>query len=268
MAQAATMNEHFNAYSQYYDLLYRDKDYDGEAQYVRDLVQRFGPQVRNVLELGCGTGKHAELLAGAGWHVTGVEMSDAMLEVAKERAACLRPKDDAGSFEPHLGDARDFRTARTFDAAISLFHVVSYQTSNDDVLRVFETAATHIATGGLFVFDVWYGPAVVAQKPVVRVKRMEDDELKVIRIAEPESFPDQNRVDVNYTILATSRQTGLVEQFEERHPMRYYFQPEIGLLASLTGLEVVHAEQWMTGKQPSEQTWGVAFVLKKIATSG
>jgi len=258
------MAEHFKTYSQYYDLLYRDKDYAGEAEYVRDLVQRFDPQVKSVLELGCGTGKHAELLARAGWQLTGVEMSTTMLEAAQERAANLQQQTVSGSFEPHLGDAREFRIDRTFGAVISLFHVVSYQTSNDDVIRMFETAATHLPVDGLFVFDVWYGPAVVAQKPVVRVKRMENEALKVIRIAEPEFLPDLNRVDVNYTILATSTSDGAVEQFEERHPMRFYSRPEIDLLARLTGFEVVHAEQWMTRSEPSEQSWGVAFVLRKI----
>jgi SAM-dependent methyltransferase len=261
------MAEHFKTYSQYYDLLYRDKDYSGEANYVSELIQRFDPQSQSVLELGCGTGKHAELLAGAGWQVTGVELSTTMLEAAQQRAASLKQRTEAGSFDPHLGDARDFRIDQTFGAVISLFHVVSYQTSNDDAIRMFETAAAHLSAGGLFVFDVWYGPAVVAQKPVVRVKRMEDEHLKVIRIAEPELFPDLNRVDVNYTVLATSKSDGTVEQFDECHPMRYFFQSEIDLLANLTGFEMVHAEEWMTCNEPSDQSWGVAFVLRKTDRS-
>ena len=53
----------FDAYAAYYDLLYKDKDYAGETEYVHRLIQRFNPGAKSILELGSGTGKHARLLA-------------------------------------------------------------------------------------------------------------------------------------------------------------------------------------------------------------
>ena len=73
---------------------------------------------------------------------------------------------------------------------IALFHVLSYQTSNADAQAMFETAATHIETGGIFLFDCWYGPAVLTDRPETRVKRAEDDTVEIIRIAESVMFPN------------------------------------------------------------------------------
>ncbi|TWT72961.1 class I SAM-dependent DNA methyltransferase [Allorhodopirellula solitaria] len=259
------MTEHFQAYSRYYDLLYQDKDYEAETEYVAELLGRFRPAVNTVLELGSGTGRHAELLAGRGPQVTGVERSATMLEIANRRAAAV---EEEAAFAFHQGDVRTFRSDQQFDAVISLFHVASYQISNADIRNMFRTASHHLLAGGCFVFDVWFGPAVLAQQPEVRIKRLEDDTVCVLRIAEPSMNICANRVDVHYTMLVSDKATGTVEQFTECHPMRYYFPLELDLIAEQTGFEIVHREEWMTGHAPSEQTWGVTFVAQKNAWKG
>ena len=259
------MADHFGTYSQYYDLLYQDKDYQGEVDYVQGLLSKYGRHAHDVLEFGCGTGRHAELFARVGYAVTGVELSKSMLQQSVSRAERLRLSGCRGIFEPYLGDVRSFRTDRKFDAVLSLFHVVSYQTSNDDVSQTFASAATHLKPTGLFLFDVWYGPAVLSMKPTVRIKRMHNDQIEVVRIAEPNIDMDANRVDVHYTIFVTDKTSNRVTQLSETHPMRYYFTPELELLAKGHNLSVLHSEEWMTSNAPSEHTWGVTFVVQKAA---
>jgi len=244
----------FNVYSRYYDLLYRDKDYVAEAGYIAGLLERFGFSGKRLLEFGSGTGKHGRLLAKRGYEVTGIERSAEM--VAKAEVA--------PGFSCQQGDICSLQLGQAFDAVLSLFHVVSYQTTNEAVQAVFARAAEHLEAGGLFVFDVWYTPAVYAQKPVVRVKRMEDEAIEITRIAEPELFPNENCVDVNYTIFARDLTSGAVETMTETHPMRHFSLPELDLLAQMSGFEVVGTEEFLTGKKPSEQTWGVCLILKKV----
>ncbi|MCX7386136.1 MAG: class I SAM-dependent methyltransferase [Planctomycetales bacterium] len=254
----------FAAYSEYYDLLYQDKDYCGETAYLQKLLNRYAPHSRSILELGCGTGKHASLLAEAGFDVTGVEISETMLQQSLERAADVNGRAIKGRFSAVQGDARSVRVGKTCNAVASLFHVVSYQTTNHDVQQMFDTASLHLNSGGVFVFDVWYGPAVLSMRPAVRVKRMENAAIGVVRIAEPELNMNDNRVDVTYTVLVTDKATGRVEQLTEQHHMRYYFAPELALLAQSVGMEIIRSEEWMTGNAPSESTWGVTFVARKF----
>ena len=65
----------FADYARYYDLLYRDKDYVAEAEYVAGLIHKFHSSTRNILELGSGTRIHASLLAEEGFTVPGIERS-------------------------------------------------------------------------------------------------------------------------------------------------------------------------------------------------
>jgi len=248
------MSHVFDTYARYYDLLYRDKDYSGEAEYIAAHICAQQPQAKRILELGCGTGAHAEHLARMGYVVHGVDMSEAMLARAEARMAGL-PPEVAARLSFGLGDARSVRTEEIYDVVISLFHVMSYQTTNADLKAAFETASVHLQTGGVFLFDFWYGPAVLTQRPEVRVKRLEDDEIKVTRIAEPVMHVNENVVDVNYTVFIELKMSGQVEQVNETHRMRYIFLPELPCyFAGKFSPSTSHA--WMTNKPLNEESWG------------
>ena len=84
-------------------------------------------------------------------------------------------------------------------------------------------------------------------------------------VAEPALHPNENCVDVNYTIFARDLANGAVETMIETHPMRHFSLPELDLLAQMSGFAVVGTEEFLTDKRPSEETWGVCFILKKVA---
>jgi SAM-dependent methyltransferase len=255
------MSQVFDTYAHYYDLLYRDKDYAGEAEYVATHIRKQAPKAKRILELGCGTGAHAEHLARMGYTVHGVDMSEAMLARAEVRKAALPPELAARLSFDH-GDVRTVRTGGTYDAVISLFHVISYQTTNADLEAAFETASVHLQPGGLFLFDFWYGPAVLTQRPEVRVKRLEDDEIKVTRIAEPVLHVNENVVDVNYQVCIEVNESGKVEQVQETHKMRYLFLPEITRLLDSFEFAMIEAREWLTDNPPGESSWGVLAVSR------
>jgi SAM-dependent methyltransferase len=245
----------FSEYARYYDLLYRDKDYAGEAAYIHGLIQRFSPGAHSLLELGSGTGKHARLLSQKGYILHGVEVSPEMLE----RARSVQTEVPLTFTQ---GDVRTVRLGKTFDVVLSLFHVFSYMTTNEDLAAAFATARVHLKPGGHLIFDCWYGPAVLTERPSTRIKRMEDEAIEVTRLAEPRLRAQDNVVDVNYHVLIRNKQTQAVSEVKEAHHMRYLFIPEIALLAKAAGLTVLHSEEWLTARSPGVDTWGVSFVLQ------
>ncbi len=251
----------FANYARYYNLLYRDKDYANEANFVNKLLQSYAPGTESIIELGCGTGAHASLLAEAGYDVYGVDLSADMLEQAQKRSLALPPP-LACKLNFSQGDIRTVRIERKFDAAISLFHVFSYQTSNDDLQAAFATAKYHLKPGGLLIFDCWYGPAVLSDRPTVRVKRLEDEEIIVTRIAEPVMDFNENLVDVNYQVFIQSKDSGAVEEIHETHKMRYLFKPEIDLLLNKNDLKLITYGEWMTGNKAGANTWQVFFIAR------
>jgi len=245
----------FGDYSRYYDLLYRDKDYTGEAAYVAKLVRAKRPRAKTLLDLGCGTGRHARELAALGFAVTGVDRSAEMVAVAR-----ATPVANVSFFE---GDVGTVRLGERFDVVSSLFHVFSYQTTNAALSAAFATAHAHLRDGGLLIFDVWYGPAVLSDPPVVRVKRLADEQVEIVRIAEPVLHAEHNTVDVDFEVLIRDRHKESTSRLTERHTMRYFFNPEIEAFAAAAGMKLLGSEEWLTGKPPGVGTWGVVFVCER-----
>jgi len=252
----------FADYARYYDLLYRDKDYTAETEYVAGLIQKFYPSTQSILELGSGTGIHASLLAEKGFSVDGIERSQEML--ARSLALTEKMTPGHGQLTFSLGDIREIRLNKDFDTVIALFHVISYQTTNEDVTAAFETARHHLKPGGIFIFDVWYGPAVLTERPEVRIKRMADDQIEITRLAEPVLRPNENRVDVHYHMFMRNLANQTVTELREIHTMRYFFKPEIEIWAALSGFTIQNAEEWNASKPIGTATWSVCFCLQAV----
>lgn len=252
----------FDAYAAYYDLLYRDKDYAGEAEYLHRLMTQHARGDTELLELGCGTGQHAAQFARLGYRATGIDRSAGMLARASELRQKL-PAALAAQLEFEPGDVRDWRAPCRFPIALSLFHVLSYQVTDADVSAMLATVAAQLAPGGLFIADFWYGPAVLAQRPESRSKVLEDERLWLQRLAEPHSFPEQHRVDVNYRVCWRDKSGAASGEFEETHHMRYFFEDELRRLLSDAGLQALHFEEWLTGAPASEASWSVVLLARR-----
>jgi len=246
---------HFIEYSKYYDLLYKDKDYHREVTYLTKIIENAGKQNCSLLDIGCGTGKHASLLSERGFKVHGVDISNTMLEEA------IRHYGDKATFT--FGDIRNLTLDKTFDVVTSLFHVISYQVLNIDLEASFQSVYDHLNPGGCFIFDCWYGPGVMNDPPSVRVKRMNDDSIEIIRIAEPEIRYTESVVDVNYQILINDLKTNHLTKLHEKHPMRFLFKNEIDLLAQRFRFKITGFYGWLTFNIPTRDDWYVVFVLQK-----
>ncbi|MBT2562812.1 class I SAM-dependent methyltransferase [Pedobacter sp. ISL-68] len=250
------MGQNFKLYSQYYDLLYKDKDYVAETDYLIGLLEKYHSKGNKIIELGSGTGKHANLLAEKGHQILGIEQSAEMVEIANQN------KKEGVSFQ--IADITDFRSNISFDIAISLFHVISYLTNNGALIKTFKNVHHYLNKEGLFIFDVWHSAAVHSQIPEKRTKILRNQNIEVTRNAKPVIYSELNIVEVNYDITVKDLNNGSTHFFQEQHPMRHFSRPEIELLAYTTGFEVIHTEEFLSQATPSVETWGVCYILKKL----
>ena len=250
------MSKVFDSYAAYYDLLYKDKDYKLEVNYILKLLKKYKLHSGDILELGCGTGKHATYLSNFGFNLHGIDFSESMIDIANSQS-----KLENTTFE--IGDVRTYRVDRLFDVVISLFHVASYQSSNSDLQDMFLTASSHLIPGGIFIFDFWYGPGVLSDLPSVRIKRMNNKNIDVKRVAEPEIRCNENIVDVNYNIEVTDKNNGQTSFFSERHSMRYLFLPELTSMLEDLNVEILESLSWMSNDELSLDSWQGAIVARK-----
>jgi SAM-dependent methyltransferase len=246
-------------YSGSYDLIYRDKDYDRECTLLESIFAGYGEhRTRTVLDLGCGTGNHSIRLASHGFQVAGVDMSAHMLRTAERKAAQANV-----SIEWHQSDIRAVNLNRQFDAVLMMFAVLGYQLENEDVLRALRTARSHLAPGGLFVCDVWHGPAVLGQQPQDRMRVIQDHGRTLLRMSSGvlDSFRHRCHVDIRIWEIAGSR----VCETREEHRMRYFFPQELALFLNVTGFQLRRLGAFPEiDQEATERTWNVFAVAEAI----
>lgn len=254
----------FKEYAGVYDLLYLDKPYAAEAEYVIDLM--FGEpscnfEGRSVIEIGCGTGRHAELLAEKGLRVKGYDISTQMIELARGRVRLSgEAVQDRVSFH-----AEHFRgSSEKVDAVYSLFHVVSYHVTDEQLNQLFSDVSESLVDGGTFIFDYWYGPAVCEIGPSIRCVERRSENSSIFRVSRPNHRKEKNIVDVEFDVFfATPERKETYSRLQEVHSMRYFTTNELSKIAKKYGLMQLVSEEWMTGKKLGKDTWSAVMVLKK-----
>jgi len=249
--------ENFKLYSKYYDLLYKDKDYKLESEYVYDTLKCYaGSEIKSMIELGCGSGGHAKFLANKDICITGIDQSAEMIDICNQKNII--------NFKGLVGDIKSFEIPKKFDCAISLFHVMSYLTEHESFLSSLDCVNKHLHLGGVFLFDCWFTPAVINLKPSVKLKKITDSEYLVCRIADPSIDYYKSTVNIDFQIFIEDIANSKITRFNEMHKMRHFSILELTLMAKMKGFEILNTEEFFTSSIPSENTWAISVVLKKI----
>jgi SAM-dependent methyltransferase len=257
------VNEPFGSdYANCYDALYAEKDYESECNLIERVLRSHGDgKIGSILDLGCGTGNHALPLARRGFDVTGVDRSEFMLEQARAKATAFgRPPPD----HFHQGDIRNVDLGQQFDAALLMFAVLGYQIDNTDVIAALRTARRHLRPGGLLLFDVWYGPAVLFQRPSERVKIIPTSTGKILRVSSSELDTSRHTCTVRYHMwkFAADR---LTNETNEEHTVRYFFPLEFNLFLDSTGFKCLRTGAFPEfDRAADEQTWNVLCVARAV----
>jgi SAM-dependent methyltransferase len=169
----------FSETASLYDLVYGAiKDYPAEAERIAALVRAEKPDARTLLDVGCGTGAHARLLADAhGFEVDGVDLEPEFVRIASERLQ--------GSV--WQADMTEFDLARRYDAVLCLFSTIGYVRTLAGLRRALDCFRRHLAPGGVVIVEPWLPPdevqhghvmTLIAESPDVAVCRMSRTEVE------------------------------------------------------------------------------------------
>ena len=143
----------FSGSAEYYDLIYSSKkNYPAEAAQVAARLRQLNPQCRTVLDVACGTGAHARLLAADGFEVDGLDLDPGLIRVARE-------KHPAGRF--FVADMSDFHLPHRYHAVTCLFSSIGYLEEIGRVAAALRCFREHLAPGGVVLVEPWFEPGVL-----------------------------------------------------------------------------------------------------------
>ena len=132
-----------------YDRLTNDVDYAAVVDFYMQILEREGLAPRTALDLACGTGSVALILADKGLKVTAVDMSEEMLCVASQKAM-----DAAHPITFVCQPLQALRVPRAVDLAVCALDSLDYITEPEDCVLAIKRVYKALNPGGCFIFDV------------------------------------------------------------------------------------------------------------------
>jgi SAM-dependent methyltransferase len=228
------INSFTGLHAGYYDLVYADKPYADEARFViRRLEAVLGRRPGTLLDLACGTGRHAVEFRAMGIEVSGVDINEELLEKARERAPEIEFHVQ-DMCELDLGDAR-------FEAVTCLFDSIGYPQRNERVIAALEGARRHLADGGAVALEFLHSPAMLLHATPIRVRRWETDAGgELLRISQTRLDAVRQVMDVGYELLDL-RPDGTYDHWHERQSNRFFSVEEMRALLGCAGLTLEQA---------------------------
>ena len=226
-----------------------------DITFVKTLIP-VGRTVR-LLDLGCGTGEHLALFAREGYECVGIDSSEAMLRVAKER-------NSEGKISYALNSVTSFDYFEEFDIVTSFFGSLDYLLNDEDIDAVLWNTWRALKSGGLAVFELWNAAPIlmIGKKEMGIVSTTEKPHLRIDRERGFELVStDPAIVEVRYRYHV--RSNGSLRMLEDTHRMRAFALDELKLFIAKNGfkLKSYYANAQKDGFSPTSNR--TVIVLEK-----
>ena len=245
----------YENFSRVYDKFMEDTPYDLWIEYIESIWKKFGFEPKLVAELGCGTGNITQRLSDKGYDMIGIDNSQEMLMMAKQKA------EDSGKSILYLNqDMREFELYGTVDSIICLCDGINYILESNELFDVFKLVNNYLEPGGLFIFDI---NTVYKFKNILGGNSFgeADDDAAYIW----ENYFDEDKMINEYYVnfFIKDNNTGLYERFEECHYEKGYLPFNVKALLEKAGLEVLGIFDGFSFDEPKNDSQRIYFVAKE-----
>ncbi len=244
----------YSGFAAVYDLFMDNVPYDEWADYVQHLLNKFDIEQGLVLELGCGTGSMTRRLADKGFDMLGIDNSEEMLQIAREKGGTAS-KDILYLCQ----DMREFELYGTVSAIISVCDSINYILSEEELLQVFRLVNNYLDRGGIFIFDL---DTEYAYRELLGDRTIAENREEGSFIWENTYYEEELINEVDLTLFIP-RKDGLYQKYEETHYRKAYPIDTIKRLLEEAGMEWVAVYDALTEKKPKKDSERVYIIARE-----
>ncbi len=243
----------YDDFAKIYDR-FQEIDYSSFIDFYKAVFDKLNRKPRSIIDLGCGTGSVAVLLAREGYSVTGIDISSDMLAIAQNKAI------ENGADILFLNQSMtELAVPERVDCVISSLDCINYLTSLDEIKCVFSRVYDTLKPNGIFIFDInseYKLSNILGNNTFV----YEDDDAYCVW--ECGYFPQDGvtSFDLNFFIRDADKKYIRYSEYQEEF---LYSIDELKEAAAVCGFGKISVYSDLTFNTPSEKTERIFFVLEK-----
>ena len=255
------MSSYLGRHAELYDLFYAEKPYSEEARFVATQLDGLGvSRAASLLDLACGTGRHAIEFSALGYKVTGVDYSADMLRQASKNVEAAN-----AAMELHKQDMRTLSLGRKFSVVTCLFDSIGYVQTNGAVTEVLRNIHGHLADGGVAVIEFWHSAAMVKHFEPTRAREFAAEGKTVLRLSRTTLDIAKQLGHVRYSVYEL-RHNGSYSTLEETQTNRFFSEPEMEQLVTSAGLvPILWTGGYSTSASLGDSAWHLLCFAKKTS---
>lgn len=245
----------YHHFAYIYDHLMKEAPYDDWAKFLHQSVLKYGNGGKRVLDLACGTGEISYRLAQLDYQVTGVDLSEDMLVVAKEKM------DKFGYLNTPFfkQDMRELDGFPPYDHIFICCDSLNYLLLEEDVVKTFRQVYNHLNDEGLFIFDVH---SVYKINTLFKEQTFADNDEKISYIWNCFDGTYENSVIHELTFFVKDGEKYV--RYDEDHEQRTFTVLEYKQMLTKCGFQIVEVTSGLV-QYPLEKAERIFFVAKKAS---
>lgn len=254
------MGSYVGKHAQYYDVFYADKPYAAEAAIVHQLFREHSHgSCESLLELACGTGRHALELEKLGYRIVATDYSKDLLAVAREKAISARSRVDF-----RFQDMRSLDlSGEVFDGAYCLFDSIGYVQTNESINKVLQSVRSHLRPEGLFIFEFWHAAAMLRNFDPRRERRWPIPGGELHRISTTKLNVVAQTAEVSYEIEEFGDHQS-VSKLGEVQTNRFFLVQEMAEFLEVNGFQPIKfLPAYEINESIDENTWHILAVARR-----
>ena len=216
-------SKNFKKYAKYYDDFYLDKNYSKETRFISSFFIENKKKL-NILDLGMGTGTHLINFLQKGHFVDGVEISQKMIEIAKQKIKKKNIKSHYNFFNQNI--LNFISREKKYDVTVLLFHVLNYLKDYGALKKIFKNTHSNLKNSGLLIFDCWNNEILKKKKLQNSRKSISFGDYVLQRNGIINTKNKNKKIKIIYK-FSLYKNDKLIQKFEETHNITSFSRKEI-----------------------------------------
>lgn len=222
------MKTAYKELAKYYDLIFQGKDYRKESDFIREVVKRKMPNAKSILDVGCGTGTHLNMLVDRFEMLWGIDPNPEIIKEAKKKSFKINYL---------VASMAEFEIRQKFDVITCLYSVFNYNLTVKEAKKTINNFKKHLNNNGLVIFAL-YTPHNIEKKISLHIGKSEG--VEIAKISQYFFDPKTHLENCDFLVLVKDK-NGVDFYTELNHKYRIYEIEEFSHLlkgANFKGIEV------------------------------